>query len=507
MKEWRVKVCIGAVVLFGIAPLLIMGLTFGMDFMGGTLIQLELEEPVNPGTMSTTTAILQERLNRYGLKDISVKPYGDQYITVSVSTNETGAIDNIKNILSSQGKFEAIIDGVVVMRSEDLVHISTNPQEGYGYISSTGQWRVPFKISKEGSDRFAEHAAGKCTKEEGVTKCEKIYMFIDRPDNAVIILPPEIYENESVMFMIPENPRSQSIPITNFTHNALITIFQNSTVTPELVEQIERGNFSRVIVHPSVTGTELLENRSFKFDKTRDIVPVPISGYWLWSATSLESILNLTPGVTSGAPIREAVIEGHSPDWETASQELTEMVVLLKSGSLPVGISIASTNTVSPTLGETFLSDILVMAVIAWISVGLIVLIRYRDPVLTVLMMGASLAEVLIILGISALLSWELDLASVAGIIAVVGTGVDAFIIISDEVKTSGAIEETVVDKVKKAYRIIMGSAFTTIAAMLPLLTLGLGLMKGFAIITLIGLFAGVVIVRPAFAKIVEKLS
>lgn len=500
LKEWRVRICVGTFILIGILPLLLMGVEFGMDFKGGTRIQLELDRPVDPSTMSTITTILQERLNRFGLKDISVRPYGEQYITVEVSTNDSRSISNIKEVISSQGRFEAVIDGEIALYSEDLIKISTNPQEGYGYIQSTGSWRVPFRISKEGSERFKDLAQGKCKKIEGLTECEKIYMFIDRPEDSIIIIPAGVYNNESKMSMSPGNIRSPPLNITKFWHNTLTDYIVADQITPEILSNI--SNYSKVIIHPQVQGKELLQNKSFKVEE----VPVPISGYWLWSATGLQSVLNLTPGVTSGNPIREAVIEGHSPDWETANEELTQMVVLLKSGSLPVSVEVGSTSIVSPTLGESFVSNILTMALVAWIAVGLIVLLRYRDIKVTVLMLGANVAEVVIILGVAALISWELDIAGVAGIIAVVGTGLDQFIIITDEVKTGGVIEESVIDKVKKAFRIIMGSAFTTVAAMVPLLTLGLGIMKGFAITTLIGLFVGVVIVRPAFAKIVEKI-
>lgn len=309
MNNWRIRLCVGAVLVLGILPLLLLGLKFGMDFKGGTLIQLQLDidNKTAPGVMSTTTTILQERLNRYGLRDISVKPYGDRYITVAVSTNESGALSQLKTILASQGKFEAVIDSKVVLYSEDLTDIKTSSQDGYVYLASTGQWRVPFQISKEGSDRFAAQAAGKCAKVEGETKCSKIYMFIDRPDNAVLIMPPALYANLSIMSMSPNNPRSPPITIEDFSNNSLTPIIQADAITPELVTQLE--NYSKVLVHPSVTGTELLENKSFRLE----VVPEPIVGYWPWSAVGLESVLNLTPGVTSGAPIREAVIEGARP--------------------------------------------------------------------------------------------------------------------------------------------------------------------------------------------------
>jgi len=41
---------------------------------------------------------------------------------------------------------------------------------------------------------------------------------------------------------------------------------------------------------------------------------------------------------------------------------------------------------------------------------------------------------------------------------------------------------------------------------MLPLLFAGAGLLKGFAIITIIGFSVGVFVTRPAFASIIEIL-
>ena len=44
-----------------------------------------------------------------------------------------------------------------------------------------------------------------------------------------------------------------------------------------------------------------------------------------------------------------------------------------------------------------------------------------------------TLSETLIILGIASIIGWNLDLASIAGIIASIGTGVDDLIVITDE--------------------------------------------------------------------------
>ena len=121
--------------------------------------------------------------------------------------------------------------------------------------------------------------------------------------------------------------------------------------------------------------------------------------------------------------------------------------------------------------------------------------------------MLTGLSEVIVILGGAAMIGWTLDLVAIAAIIAVVGTGIDAQIMILDE--TLGGIKGeayTVRQKIKSAFFIIFSSAATVIAAMLPLLFIGIGAMKGFAIVTMMGVLIGVLITRPAFGTVIEKL-
>jgi len=42
---------------------------------------------------------------------------------------------------------------------------------------------------------------------------------------------------------------------------------------------------------------------------------------------------------------------------------------------------------------------------------------------------------------------------------------------------------------------------------MVPLMSLGVGLVRGFAITTIIGVLIGVLITRPAYAKIIEIVT
>ena len=117
-------------------------------------------------------------------------------------------------------------------------------------------------------------------------------------------------------------------------------------------------------------------------------------------------------------------------------------------------------------------------------------------------------SEVAILLGFASFIGWRLDLAGIAGIIIAVGTGVDDQIVIVDETLNRKKKTEIVAwkDKIKKAFFIIMTAYFTTVVAMLPLWFSGAGLLKGFALTTVVGVSIGVLITRPAFAKILEVL-
>ena len=89
--------------------------------------------------------------------------------------------------------------------------------------------------------------------------------------------------------------------------------------------------------------------------------------------------------------------------------------------------------------------------------------------------------------------------------LATVGTGLDQQIIILDE--SQEKISLSLKQKMKRAFAIIMGAYFTAVVALLPLMWAGAGLLKGFAITTIIGVSVGVLITRPAFSEMVKRLE
>ncbi|MEM2090015.1 MAG: site-2 protease family protein [Candidatus Pacearchaeota archaeon] len=190
--------------------------------------------------------------------------------------------------------------------------------------------------------------------------------------------------------------------------------------------------------------------------------------------------------------------------YKEAEESMKKLQTILITGSLPVKLEIVKLDSVSPVLGKDFMKSIFIASFAALFGVLLIIYLRYKRIALFVPVIIVLFSEIFLILGIAALIKWNLDLPSIAGIIAAIGTGVDDQIVMIDESRT--ARQYSLKERIKRAFFIIFGAYATTFVAMLPLMWAGAGLLRGFAVTTLIGITIGVLITRPAFADILKMV-
>ena len=205
-------------------------------------------------------------------------------------------------------------------------------------------------------------------------------------------------------------------------------------------------------------------------------------------------------------PVKTLVANtGQGVEGEKKARELQ---IHLSAGALPVNVEVVGSGQVSADLGEKFKEQVVIAGIIALATVAFVIYFRYRQPNIIIPMLATSFSEVLIILGFTAIVGFQLDLPTITGIIAVIGTGVDHLIIITDEVLAGGAMppDKVYKSRLTKAFAIIMAAAATVVIAMSPLLIMGFGALKGFAVITIIGVLIGVGIARPAYAVIIQGL-
>jgi preprotein translocase subunit SecD len=194
-----------------------------------------------------------------------------------------------------------------------------------------------------------------------------------------------------------------------------------------------------------------------------------------------------------------------------AIANMKRLQTILITGSLPVKLEIVKTDSISPILGEQFLKNAFKVGIIAILLVVAILVIAYRNVIIAIPIIMTSVLEIFLMLGFASLLpflSWTIDLAAIAGIVAAVGTGVNDQILITDDALKGG--ERRLMswkEKLKSAFSVIMGAYLTLVVAMLPLFAIGAGMLRGFALTTIIGMTVGVFITRPVYAKVLEILT
>ncbi|HIP66637.1 MAG TPA: preprotein translocase subunit SecD, partial [Candidatus Nanopusillus sp.] len=160
---------------------------------------------------------------------------------------------------------------------------------------------------------------------------------------------------------------------------------------------------------------------------------------------------------------------------------------------------------IPPTIGKAILSSVLLAGILAFAAVSLLIVIVYKRLKPAILIIANMITEIIMTVAFGILLGQTFDLPAIAGILIAIGTGVDDQIITVEEI-LRGRKELKVEKKVRKILFIVLSSFLTLLFAMFPLLFAGLGLLRGFAIMTLLGAAIGAFITRPAFVKLAQRI-
>ena len=389
----------------------------GLDLVGGAraLVQAK-DKKLSSSEVNDLVEVISNRLNVYGIEDVTVVPALDLEGNNRIRVEIAGATpEDLEKLIGEQGKFEAKI-------GNKTVFVGGNKD-----IASVG--------------RDAQHA-----RIESCSPFEEGYVC---RFSFTVVLSPEAAKRHAE---ITQNLSVNSTPEGNFLSEKLDLYVDDNLVDSLLISEDLKG---RVTTQIAISG----------------------SG----------------KGPTQADAYNDAVASMH------------RLQTILITGSLPYKLEIVKLDTISPTLGRDFIKFILIAAITALVLASLVVFVRYHNFKSSLMVILFSFSEIVIILGVAALIQWNLDLASIAGILATIGTGFDDQIVILDESKNKRTL--SLKQRFKRAFAIIMGAYFTSVVSLLPLIWAGAGLLKGFAITTIIGISVGVFITRPAFADVIKKME
>jgi len=172
--------------------------------------------------------------------------------------------------------------------------------------------------------------------------------------------------------------------------------------------------------------------------------------------------------------------------------EAKELAAILRSGALPARLEKTTASLVSPTLGKDALQQSLNAGIIGMILV-MVYMIAFYGIMGIVAAIGIIYA-LIIIFGFLAGTGAILTLPGIAGIIFTIGTLVDGNVIIYERIKEeirAGKTPKAAIEVAfSRSFWTLFDANLTTIIAALFLYYFGTGTIKGFAITTIVGIFA-----------------
>ena len=173
-------------------------------------------------------------------------------------------------------------------------------------------------------------------------------------------------------------------------------------------------------------------------------------------------------------------------------QEAKDLAILLRSGSLSAPMSIIEERTVGPSLGSENIISGRDSMILGMILVILFMFIYYRNFGLVANL--ALIANILIITATLSLFQATLTLSGIAGIVLTVGMAVDANVLIYERIReelfNGNSPNASIVSGYNKAFSTISDANITTLIAAIALLTIGTGVVKGFAVTLVIGILS-----------------
>ncbi len=522
LKEWRIWVLIialtGSIIALGPVqaeneqgePVMQTNLNRGLQIQGGVSVLVSINETnITEDDAQSIANTLQSRVSGLGLTQSEVQPVqvgGSWNIQVEAATDDP---EEIEEILTQKGNFEARMP--IEVRDTQTFTLDNT----YEFVKTNQSVEINGTGYEPGTNFTLDNTT--------------FYYINNTEDRALIEV--VAYDGQDVLSVINSDARVQSTGGGGYSFSFPIQLSNDAAgrTTQVYSNYLDTGRYL------TFENGEPAQLRLYVDGERRSALNVASL-----FATSEEA----QPSITGGA--------------ETQSQaraDMKELQAILSSGTLDYPVVVESNSTYSAQRGSQFMTAAFAAIVASVLATGTLVYIRYRSlsTALPIVLTGSS--EVLVLLGAWFSTVATLNLASIAGIIAAVGTGVDDQIIIKDESE-----KEALTDwrkKIKNAFFAIFTSAASTIGAMLPLINptqvnmlvgaagvsilaytgykrsknlhmMAIGVMavlvsftisristtsyalqdvRGFAVTTIIGILIGISITRPAYAKILEHFE
>ncbi|GIV34599.1 MAG: protein translocase subunit SecDF [Chitinophagales bacterium] len=222
------------------------------------------------------------------------------------------------------------------------------------------------------------------------------------------------------------------------------------------------------------------------------------------------SIAIVMDDVVYSAPVVQSEIAGGRSQitGNFTISEAKDLASIIKSGKLPAPAKIIEEEIVGPSLGKESIRAGLISLVIGIVVVLLFMVFYYSSSGLIADI--ALLLNLFIIMGVLASFGASLTLPGMAGIVLTLGMAVDANVIINERIREELArgkgMRLAITDGYTASYSAIIDGNLTTLITGIILLFFGLGPVKGFATVLVIGIFSSLITAVLVTRMIIDSL-
>jgi SecD/SecF fusion protein len=175
-------------------------------------------------------------------------------------------------------------------------------------------------------------------------------------------------------------------------------------------------------------------------------------------------------------------------------QEAKDLANILQVGKLPAETKIIQESLVGPSLGQENIDRSIRALLIGFAMVFLFMIFYYGGGGIVSIL--ALFMNIFFIFGALASLGTVLTLPGIAGIVLTIGMAVDANVIIyeriREELRDGKSVLNAIADGFKHSYSAIIDANITTFLTAVVLFYFGLGPIKGFAAVLMIGVISSV---------------
>ncbi|KHL26065.1 preprotein translocase subunit SecD [Croceibacterium mercuriale] len=200
--------------------------------------------------------------------------------------------------------------------------------------------------------------------------------------------------------------------------------------------------------------------------------------------------------ILSAPTINEPILGGTAQiSGNFTTESANQLAISLNSGALPVELTVVEERTVRAELGADSIGKGAIAIAVGTIALVLFIFATY-GPRFGLYANAAVVINVLIILGIMAVMGATLTLPGIAGFVLTIGAAVDANVLINERIREERARGRRPVQAVESGYReasrAIFDANITNVIAAVLLFLFGSGPVKGFAVVLVIGIITSV---------------